>query len=45
MKISGLLLYVGEIHCVQQEADNVEDHFAMAIQVWLKVLTKFSQCH
>ena len=31
--------FMGEIHCVQQEADNAEDHFTVAIRVQLKLLT------
>ena len=30
---------MGEIHCVQQKADNAEDHCTVAIQVQLKLLT------
>ena len=29
---------MGEIHRVQQKADNAEDHFTVAIQVQLKLL-------
>ena len=33
--------FIGEIHHMQQEADNAEDCFAVAIQVQLKVRYKF----
>ena len=31
--------FMGKIHSVQQKADNAEDHFTVAIQVQLKLLT------
>ena len=32
---------MGEISCLQQEADNAEDHFTVVILAELKLLTGF----
>ena len=39
MKIRFWTPFMGEIHYVQQKADNAEDHFTVAIRVQLKLLT------
>ena len=39
MKIRFWTPFMGEIHRVQQKADNAEDHFTVAIRVQLKLLT------